>query len=161
MNFTPGAKRGTHSSDLKRITLRLPNGVEVTPSLVSIVAPANGLKVLFDRMSPNGQSFELAGLKGQLEQDDFQVTKSGSLVTVTLKKETKEKWGALFDRPKSAEPQRIQARKQSSNLLNRSIAGNVSMLEAECPRDYETMVSQRGVMQMARPTDLTPELIVI
>lgn len=133
----------------------------MTPSLVSIATPVNAIKVMFDKMNPNGQSFELTGLKGQLEPDDFQVTKSGSLITVVLRKETKQKWGALNDRPKSAEPQRIQPPKSQNNLLNRSIAGNMSILEAECPRDYETMVSQRGVQQMARPTDLTPELIVI
>lgn len=142
--------------------LKLPAEIECNTTEMAVATPPATLRVTFSRYSPNSPVFELTGLKGDLDQDGYLATKAGTLLTITLKKLTKEKWNTLTedDGPSLVAEKVPKSPGGGAYEVGKSMALSMSMMEPEGPRDFAALVSLRGVHAASRPSDLLYQSVV-
>lgn len=150
MFFKNGQKQKTRSSSFKRISIKSNSEEDININDIAITTSSNQLKVSFNKFSKNKNNFELIDLKGQLEDQNYAVSKSGDIINFIFRKTVKEKWGSLHDRQKSAN---IEKPRLSSELdMDRSIRLPTHLFEIEKPRDFLEQVKQRVTSASKRPS---------
>ena len=132
--------------------LKTSDDLNFNPIDMMITTNNRSIKIVFSKYNPISPVFEESNLKGQLECQGYSVSRSGTNVTFVFKKATKEKWGQLVNRSKTTGPAKQDSFKTTDS--DKLTPLPKQYLELETPRQLQSVLNERDIHGMSRPSNL-------